>query len=320
MKSKKAAKKASIRFISPMLAKLVDEPFSKKGWFFETKFDGIRCIAVKKNKKVSLYSRNKKLLNGSFPEIVNALEKNRKDNFVLDGEIVTFDKKITSFSKLQPRIHKKNPSKELITQIKVYYYLFDLLMVNGADIRNEPLIKRKKELAKFTFVSPLRKPQVKLNQGKVYFSQAKKLGWEGIIGKEAQSHYHSKRSSQWQKIKCENNQEFIIIGFTDPQHSRIGFGAILLGYYHNHKLHYAGKVGTGFDTDELKRLHKRFLRLERVSCPVKEKKIREKNAHWIQPKLVAQISFTEWTKDGKLRHPRYLGLRTDKPAKQVKNT
>ncbi len=316
-KSKSQDKKASIRFISPMLATLVKNPFSSKDWIFETKFDGIRCIACKKGKKISLYSRNKKLLNSSFPEIEKALLKVSKKDFVIDGEIVTFDKRVTSFSKLQPRMHVKKPTAKLIKDIKVNYFVFDVMIYNEKDLKKLPLIERKQILKKkFSYASLIRYSTYKSKDGEKYFNQAQKKGLEGLIAKKKDSIYVSKRSKAWQKFKCVNNQEFVIIGYTEPKGERVGFGAILIGYYKGKELRFAGKVGTGFDREKLNKIIKKLKRIERKNSLLSQK-IREKDVHWVAPKIVCEIGFTEWTKDHKLRHPRFLGIRLDKSPKKV---
>lgn len=297
------------KFISPQLATLTKEVFSHKDWIFEEKFDGIRCIGVKSEGKVSLYSRNHKSLNHDFPEIVKALESKKSKDFIVDGEVVAFEGKVTSFSKLQKRKQKKIP---------IYYYLFDLLFWDGEDLRNLPLLERKKELKKrIPFGVKIRyTPHVKA-KGEETYKKACKKGLEGVIAKKATDKYHSKRTTNWLKFKCVNQQEFVIGGYTKPGGSRVGFGALLIGYYDKGKLKYAGKVGTGFDTKTLEDLTKKLKKIERESCPFTTKP-KEKNVHWVRPSLVCEISFTEWTSDGKLRHPSFLGLRKDKSAKSVR--
>jgi DNA ligase D-like protein (predicted ligase) len=317
MKSKKQLNKRT-NFIPPMLATLVEKPFSSSEWIYEKKFDGVRCIACKKDNKVTLYSRNKKSMNSSFPEIVEALENIKKKDFVIDGEIVAFDRGITSFSKLQQRIHLKNPLASVIKNVKVYYYIFDILIDQGEDLRKKSIIERKKILKEnFSFSNKLRFSQFCRKNGIKYFLEAKKNGLEGVIAKRNESKYISKRCGDWLKFKCVNQQEFIIIGYTEPQRSRVGFGSILIGYYKNKNLHYAGKVGTGFNQKVLCDLKKKLSRLELKESPIKNEKIKGRGITWIKPSLIAQVGFSEWTKDGKLRHPRFLGIRKDKPIKSI---
>ena len=294
------------QFIAPELCTLKKEVFDDGDWIFEEKFDGIRCIAVKKGDRVTLYSRNRKQLD--FPEIALALQKVKKD-FVVDGEIVAFEGKVTSFAKLQQRKSEK---------IKAYFYLFDLLVWDGEDLRKEPLIERKKELKKhIPFGGPIRYTTHVKGKGQAFFKRAEKRGLEGIIGKEANAPYVSRRTTRWLKFKCIHRQELVIGGYTDPQRSRLGFGALLVGYYDRGTFRYAGKVGTGYSDATLKSLKKRLTGIERKSCPFSVKP-KESGAHFVSPSLVCEVGFTEWTRDGKLRHPTFLGLRKDKPAKQVR--
>jgi len=297
------------KFIRPELATLTEKYFSDKDWIYEEKFDGIRCIAVKSGGEVSLYSRNHKSLNKDFPEVVKALESKRGRDYVVDGEVVAFEGKVTSFSKLQQRKKEK---------IKVYYYLFDLLIWGDNDLRKDPLLERKKELkSHFPFGGIIRYTTHIKKRGEEYYKRACKKGLEGIIAKNASSPYQSKRTRNWLKFKCSNSQEFVIGGFTKPQGSRVGFGALLVGYYDKGSFKYAGKVGTGYDTSLLKTLSAKLEKIERESCPFATKP-KEKGVHFVRPSLVGEVGFTEWTKDGKLRHPRFLGLRKDKPAKSVR--
>ncbi len=297
------------RFVSPQLATLTEKYFSDKDWIYEEKFDGIRCIAIKSGGKVSLYSRNRKSLNKDFPEIVKALEAKRGKDYVVDGEVVTFEGKVTSFSKLQQRKKEK---------IKVYFYVFDMLFWNGKDLKKLPLLERKKTLKNhFSFGGSIRYTTHRKKEGEIFYKQACKKGLEGIIAKRGDAPYRTRRTRDWLKFKCSNSQELVIGGYTEPRRSRVGFGALLVGYYDKGKFKYAGKVGTGYDTALLKSLGKKLKSIERESCPFVTKP-KEKYAHFVRPSLVGEVGFTEWTSDGKLRHPRFLGLRKDKPAKSVK--
>ncbi len=299
----------------PMLAVLKKEPPKDKGWLYEKKFDGIRCIAMKKKNKVTLYSRNKKKMNAAYPEIVAVLLA-QKNDFVIDGEIVGREKGEESFSVLQKRMHIKKLSKER-KKVKVYYFVFDILSFEGKDCKKLSLLDRKKQLKKaLHFSSVVRYTAHSMKDPKKALLLAKKNKWEGIIGKRENSRYVRVRSSNWIKLKCVNNQEFIIIGYTRPQRSRKGFGALLIGYYEKGCLKYAGKVGTGYSEEFLISLSSKLKKMEIKNSPVSET-IKEKNVHWVSPRLVGEVSFTEWTNDGKLRHPAFLGLRKDKSAKQV---
>jgi len=311
-------RKKQPRFISPMLATLTENYFSKKDWLYERKLDGERCIIYKNDDDIILYSRNQKNINNSYPEIVELIKNQKEPNFIIDGEIVTFDKGITSFSKLQKRIHLKDPKKALQTKIKVYFYAFDLLYLGNYSMVKVPLRLRKIVLKQFlNFKDSLRYTNHKNTYGVEFLNEACNKGWEGLIAKKANSKYIPKRSTDWLKFKCVNEQEFVIGGFTLPKGKRIGFGALLLGYYENSALRYAGQVGTGFNTKLLKSLKKQFSKIKQSKNPFSSRDITPKYVQWLKPTLVCQVGFTEWTKSGKLRHPRFLGLRRDKRAKKV---
>ncbi len=297
---------------APMLAKLSkDKNPPSSGWIFERKFDGERCIAVKHGKHVRLLSRNNKSLNRSYPEIAKALSKQRND-FTIDGEVVAFKKDVTSFSKLQPRMHVKKLDVKA-KAIKVYYYVFDILDSKGKSVTRLPLMERKKILKKTVSFSNLIRYTEHKSNGKSYYKKACNAGWEGIIGKRKDSVYKHSRSADWLKFKCENNEEFYVGGFTSPKGSRTGFGALLLGKRVRGKLQYIGKVGTGrgFTAKFLRKFADRLKKMESKKSPFAGN-VKGKNVHWVHPRIMVQIAFTEWTKDGKLRHPHFLGIRWDK--------
>ena len=313
----KAEKKAQPDWMNPTLAKLTEDYFSDPDWIYERKLDGVRCLVFKNGNSVKLISRNKKEQNHIYPELVEPF-KDQKQNFIADGEIVTFDGHITSFSKLQARMNVQKPSDELIKKTPVFFYLFDCMYIDGYDITALDTRSRKALLKKgLAFDGPLRYLEHVNEKGEKYHSEACKKGWEGVIAKDATKKYVHSRSSNWLKFKCVNQQELVIGGFTPPGGQRKGFGAILVGFYENKKLRYAGKVGTGYSDDELEELRAKFDRLERKTSPFSDE-VNEKDTLWITPDLVAEIGFTEWTGDNKLRHPRYLGLRKDKDPEDVK--
>ncbi|MGM0504152.1 MAG: non-homologous end-joining DNA ligase [Bacteroidota bacterium] len=308
-------KKNQPDWISPMLATLTDKRFSDKDWIYERKLDGERCLVFKKGKEVNLMSRNKKKLNKIYPELLEALE-NQKYDFIVDGEIVAFENNKTSFSKLQQRMHDKQ--KKSGSKIKVFYYIFDILHIDDYAISKMPLKERKKILHKtLKFSDPIRYSAHITEDGKAYFKEACQKGWEGIIAKDALAGYVHSRSKKWLKFKCENRQELVIAGYTEPQGERIGFGALLIGFYKNKKLQYAGKVGTGFSDKVLEELHDKMKKREIDTNPFEQEDINVKNVHWIQPELVGEFKFTEWTNDNRLRHPSFQGLRHDKDAEDV---
>lgn len=310
-------KKAQPAWCAPMLATLSYEPFSDPNWIFEHKLDGMRCLLFKKGSQVKIYSRNKKLQNNSYPELVTALEKLPGD-FILDSEVVVFNGKITSFEALQERMHVKDPSKELQKAVPIYAYVFDVLYLNGYNLCDLQLIERKKILlGAFKFKDPLRHMEYTVGVGEKFLKQVCKLGLEGLIGKLATAKYEHKRSKSWLKLKCSRGQELVIGGYTKPTGSRTHFGALLLGYYENGQFKYAGKVGTGFDQATLKSLYGKMLKLKCASSPFIDYNPKSKTITWLEPKLLAELRFTEWTSAGHLRHPSFLGLRLDKKAKQV---
>ncbi|MEA2456109.1 MAG: bifunctional non-ous end joining protein LigD, partial [Thermoleophilaceae bacterium] len=287
-----------------MKAVLWDEPFSDPDWIFERKLDGVRCLAHRDGGgAVRLLSRTDRNMNGDYPELVKALESEPCQDFVVDGEVVAFGPHgVTSFSRLQRRGRERVP---------VFLYLFDLLRLDGRDVRDLPLRKRKAELRRaLTFDGPVRYTPHRNERGEEMFEEACRKGLEGVIAKRADSPYRSTRSSDWRKLKCHAEQELVIGGYTAPQGSRTDFGALLVGYWDDGDLRYAGKVGTGFDQETLRELGQRLRDLERPDPPFADVDPIPRGTHWVEPELVGQIGFTEWTRDGRLRHPRFLGLRT----------
>jgi DNA ligase D-like protein (predicted ligase) len=291
-----------------MKAVLWDEPFSDPNWIFERKLDGVRCLAHRDADGVRLLSRTDRSL--GFPELAAALEGQRCRDFVVDGEVVAFDRRgVTSFQRLQRRGRERVP---------VFLYLFDVLRLEGRDVRALPLRKRKALLRRtLSFEDPLRYTPHRNAAGEELFREACAKGLEGVIAKRADSPYRSSRSSDWRKLKCHAEQELVIGGYTAPQGSRTDFGALLVGYWEDGTLRYAGKVGTGFDQHTLQQLGGRLRELEREDSPFADADPIPRGTHWVEPELVAQIGFAEWTRDGRLRHPRFLGLRDDKPAREV---
>ena len=317
----KAKKKRQPRHFRPMLATLTHDYFSDPDWMFERKFDGERCLAWRDSDELRLLSRNQKVINGSYPELVEALQKQSPSSFIADGEIVAFEGDITSFSRLQGRMQIDDPDKARASGIEVHYYLFDLVYFEGRDLTSVPLRERKAVLREaFSFKDPLRFTTHRNEEGEAYHQEACSNGWEGVIAKQADSAYVQKRSRKWLKFKCVHEQEFVIGGFTEPKGSRKGLGALLLGFYRGGKLIYAGKVGTGFDDETLEMLREHLGGEERKTPAFAGEEPSADGGgavHWVSPQSVCQVGFTEWTEDGKLRHPRYLGLRRDKDPKEV---
>ena len=305
-------------WVAPMLATLTDERFSREGWLFEPKWDGERCLVFRRGRELSLFSRNRILLNAKYPEITIAFDRQHSVSFIVDGEIVASKNGVTSFAKLQERMQIEHPSADLLRRVPVWLYLFDLLYLDGYDTRRVPLRYRKKVLRNtFEYKGSLRFTEHRETQGEAYYRKACRLGWEGVIAKDGDSEYVSRRTRDWLKFKCSKAQEFVIGGYTDPRGSRIGFGALLLGYHRGRKLVCAGKVGTGFDRDTLHRLGRKLAQLKTPLSPFAGDGLPRRGVHWVKPRIVAQVAFTEWTREGKLRHPRFLGLRDDKRPEEV---
>jgi bifunctional non-homologous end joining protein LigD len=294
--------------MEPMKAVLTDERFSDPDWIYERKLDGIRCLAFKSGGDVQLRSRNDLSLNGRFPEIAAALADDPVTDVVLDGEVVAFDGPQTSFARLQQRGERPTP---------VFYYVFDILRFGGEDVTAEPLRERKALLRRsLAFTGPIRLTAHRNRDGEAFYAEACRKGWEGLIAKRADAPYTHGRSRDWLKFKCSAEQELVIGGYTAPRGSRTDLGALLLGYYADGALRYAGKVGTGFTQATLRDLAARLTPLRRDTSPFADP-IRDRTATWVEPQLVAQVGFSEWTRDGRLRHPRFLGLRDDKAAGDV---
>ncbi len=295
-------------WVEPMKAVLTDERFSSDEWIFERKLDGIRCLAFRNGREVRLLSRNKLSLNARFPEVAAALEAAAGVDYVLDGEVVGISGGKSSFERLQQRGERR---------VSIVYYVFDLLHLDGYDVRPLPTRSRKRLLKEaLSFGGPLRMTTHRNRDGEAYYAEACRRGWEGLIAKRADAPYSGGRSRDWLKFKCTAEQELVIGGFTAPRGSRTQLGALLLGYYDDGRLRYAGKVGTGFTRETLRRLAASLAPLERASSPFSDE-VKERHTTWVEPRLVAQVGFTEWTRDGRLRHPRFIGVREDKPASEV---
>jgi bifunctional non-homologous end joining protein LigD len=294
-----------------MKAVLCRTPFSDPDWIFERKLDGIRCVAIREGDQLRMLSRNNLDLSTRFPEVKDALDAQPGRRFAVDGEVVAFDRGQTSFARLADRA--RHP-------VAVFYYVFDLIWLDGLDLRALPLRTRKRLLRDaLSTGGPIRLSTHRNEAGEAMFRHACLQGWEGVIAKRADSPYRATRSRDWLKFKCEAGQELVIGGFTAPRGSRTDFGALLLGYHDpDGSLRYAGKVGTGFDHETLAELGARLRGLASEDSPFSARDaIRERDITWVAPTLVAQLGFTEWTSAGRLRHPRFLGLRQDKAADEV---
>lgn len=316
-----------------MKAKLVDEPPTHGEWLYELKFDGIRAVALKSETKVSLISRNGNKLDTRFHEIAQAVKNLSVRECVVDGEVVALDEEgRSSFQLLQAleMAGRKAPLR---------FYVFDLLQLNGKSLLELPVEQRKQVLAKICEVigDPVRYSGEISGNVKSLLTEVQRRGLEGLIGKQRNSKYEpGRRSGAWIKLKCVNEQEFVIGGYTPPAGSRKHFGAILVGYYEagsskgDSCLKFAGKVGSGFTAKSLSILSKQFRDEERGDCPFVDLPSQQggewvqgitpsmmKKMHWVNPEFVAQIKFAEWTRDGKLRQPVFLGMREDKDPRSI---
>lgn len=320
--------KEKTEFVEPMKARLVDDPPANGDWLYELKFDGIRAIAVKNNRKISLISRNGNKLDARFPEIAEALKNLPVRDWVLDGEVVALDEEGRSSFQLLQALEIEGRKAPL------RFYVFDLLELDGKSLLGLPLEQRKQLLAKVCegVRDPIRYSGEITGDVKSLLAEVQRRGLEGLIGKQRGSLYEpGRRSGAWIKLKTVHQQEFVVGGYTPPAGSRKHFGAILVGYYESGKLKFAGKVGSGFTAKSLSLLYKKFREEERDDCPFVDLPSKEggawvqgitpsmmKKMHWVNPKFVAEIKFAEWTRDRKLRQPVFLGLREDKRATEVK--
>ena len=275
-------------WLEPMAATLTQERSLGPGWLYERKFDGIRLLAYKRGSKVELFSRNR--LPQQLPSIAEAVAQLPVKDAILDGEMA-WDGKSS-------------------------YHVFDILWLNGTKVTDLPLEHRRSLLKSLPFTPPLRR--VELLKDDDPWDRARREGWEGVIAKRTGSPYEHRRSKQWLKLKVECSQELVVGGFTDPQGARVGLGALLVGYYEGDDFVFAGKIGTGFDTKLLLDLRRRLDALEVAKPPfTKAVGLPKLRAHWVRPTIVVQVSFIEWTENNKLRHPRLIGVRFDKAAKDV---
>jgi bifunctional non-homologous end joining protein LigD len=271
-----------------MAATLTQERFTGPDWIFERKFDGIRLIAFKRDADVRLFSRNR--LPQNCPAIAEAIRSLPPRDLILDGE-VTWDRAST-------------------------YHVFDITWMDGRDLTSMTLEERRAVLKTLPLRAPLaRVPEVTDSRP---WERASREGWEGVIAKRRDSRYEHRRSPHWLKMKCEASQELVVGGFTDPQGARVGLGALLVGYFEHGDFVFAGKIGTGFDRKLLLELRRRLDAIELPASPfTKARGLPRLRAHWVRPEIVVQVAFIEWTVHGKLRHPRLLGVRFDKDARDV---
>jgi bifunctional non-homologous end joining protein LigD len=303
-------------FVAPELATLVAEPPKGDEWLHEMKFDGYRVECLLERGRARLITRSGLDWTDRFPGVAEAAASIPARSAVLDGEVVVLlpDGR-SSFRALQLAL-KGEPSGPMV------YFVFDLLALNGKDLRSYPLIQRKDRLADLLHGRRRGSGIVRFSEhveghGDTVYARACKAGLEGIVSKRSDSPYSSARTRAWLKVKCMNRQEFVVVGFTEPRGTRDGFGALLLGVHKGKRLEYAGKVGTGFSDALLKNTRRELDRLVRKE-PTVDAGPDGRRAHWVEPTKVAEVVFTEWTDDGRLRHPAFVGFREDKPAGQVR--
>jgi bifunctional non-homologous end joining protein LigD len=297
--------------IRPMLATLAKSVVGGPEWVFEEKYDGIRAIAEKKDERVRLSSRTGQDLTGGFGEVVDAVRALPDDDLILDGELVVFDAAgVSRFQLLQRR--GLGPTRPI-------YVVFDILRAKGRDLTKVGLDERRKRLLALVprRAGPLMPSRQLRADGERALAIAREKGWEGVIAKLRAAPYEpGARSTAWRKLKVRGESEFVIGGYTPPQGSRAEFGALLVGMFDGPRLRFTGKVGTGYTHDTLRDLGAKLRRLRTSECWF-DPAPRSKDATWVKPELVAQIAYAEWTADGKLRQPAFLGLRTDKTPEEV---
>ena len=296
--------------LQPMLATLTDSPYDDPDWVFETKWDGNRMVAVIEAGRVSLYSRNGKIVSENYAPVAKALEAIGHDA-VIDGEVVALDKNgVSRFQLLQ------NASR---TAANLRYCIFDLMFLDGEDLRPLPLTERKERLKCILPEDRLLKfSEHRPTHGERYFKEAESQGLEGVMAKRAESPYRSgERSTDWLKIKTVKRQEVVVVGFTAPRRSRPYFGSLVLAVRDGTEWRYVGHVGTGFSHASLEAIHAKLWPLRRESSPFKVRVKGEAGATWVEPRLVAEVKFAEWTAAGEMRQPAFVGLREDKEPEEV---
>ncbi|MFN2511904.1 MAG: non-homologous end-joining DNA ligase [Pyrinomonadaceae bacterium] len=315
-----ARRVAMPKVIKPMLATLVDEAFSDPDWLFETKWDGVRAVCFIRNGKARFISRNQIEMTVQYPELADIAQSIRGSNVILDGEIVALDEKgVSRFQLLQPRLGRKNAGdiKRLAATTRLAFYVFDVLHLDGFDLMGCKLIDRKTTLE--GILKPAKNIRYSdhiIGEGKKLFEEVAKVPLEGLIAKSIESTYSQRRSADWLKVKTIQQSEVVIGGYTEPRNSREYFGALVVGLYRDGTLHYVAHTGGGFNHQTLAQTYKLMQPLKTKDCPFVNKPKTNEPVQWVKPKLVAQVKFSEWTADERMRHPVFLGLRHDKKPEE----
>ena len=312
-----AARKARLpAIIKPMLATLVDDPFSDPEWIFETKWDGFRSVCFIRNGKARFVSRNQIEMTPQYPELADVPKQINAKEAILDGEIVALDKDgLPKFQLLQNKLRIRSGSYAHAGNAQIVYFVFDLLYVDGFDLMNCSVLERKAKLAEILRPAKF----IKLSEhiegdGEEFFKHIEKFHLEGMIAKRAASKYVQKRTSDWLKVKTVLRQEVVIAGYTEPRGTRSYFGSLVVGLYRGKDLIYVAHTGGGFNEQTLAKLYKLMQPLKTADSPFKVKPKTNEPVQWVKPKLVAEVKFSEWTADEKMRQPIFLGLREDKKA------
>jgi bifunctional non-homologous end joining protein LigD len=308
-----AQKSAMPSHVEPMLATLGEHPFSDPNWLFEIKWDGVRALARIEDGASTWRSRNGADITKRYPELAFLPQAFAASQAIVDGEIVALDERgLSSFERLQERMHVRAPSEHLVSQIPVVFFAFDLLYCDGYDLRKAPLLERKQLLQRLVHASErFRYADHQMEHGKELFELAKQTGLEGIVAKRADSPYVSERSAYWMKLKVTNTLDAVVGGWTDSRTPALPFGSLLLGLYQDKKLRFIGHVGSGFDGKKLEEISGKLKELATADCPFEIVPETNEKPSWVEPALVARVKFSGWTQEHVLRHPVFLALLED---------
>jgi bifunctional non-homologous end joining protein LigD len=306
--------------IKPMLATLVDDSFSDSNWIFETKWDGFRSICFVRNGKVQFVSRNQIEMTPQYPELANVGKQIEATEAILDGEIVALDEHgMPRFQLLQPRVGRKSGIDALRGKGQIVYFAFDLIYLDGYDLMSCSVVERKAKLADILRPSNFIKLSEHIEaEGEAFFREIEKFHLEGMIAKRADSKYVQKRSSDWLKVKTIMRSEVVVGGYTEPRGGRSYFGSLVCGLYRGNELHYVAHVGGGFNERTLASSFKMMQPLKTNRSPFVDAPKTNEPVQWLKPKLVAEVKFSEWTADRRLRHPVFVGWREDKKAQDCR--